>query len=213
MSSHLRKFLVLKNNYRKYDSKHTIKRMQAWRENARKLGQNGYRVAIELLGSMDFGISNEDSDIDCVLMFFCDEHHADPFCPEDCKNLVHIRDQLAAFNRHGERIEVLDWVNLRKVEEFIERRNYDEIEVVFPFLYYRGIGRPINSPLIARYGAILERDKKVKDGCNAWASEALKVFLSTSTHANSFEKYNNRLVRSGLPLSEGLKRKLDRYLR
>ena len=217
MPSLVRRFLRLKNNYRNFDTRDALKRMQAFRCSVRHILGLGRPVALELLGSIAFGITVKDSDTDCILMHFCKEHDDD--CPEECSELALIREELVkalgAYMYDDERfhLEILDWINLKCVERVVDSSSVVSSDILNRFMYYRTIGRPVNRPLIVKYSDALECSSEFMDRFDAWASDVMKDYLKTSSHQHSFNKYNERIRGSGLRLPQELQEELGRYLK
>ena len=218
MSSLLRKFLALKKHYRSYDTRCTVIKMQAFRNAVYDLSFNGRPAALEILGSIDFGISDESSDTDCVLLYYCTQDHPEVECPLHCETLQFYLTSLKSkleesiASEMNSNIELLDWINLAHIEKFVLTRDDIYTDLAYRFLYYRTVARPVNLPLIVQYSDVLEKDREFRESCNRWASDMLRIYLDTETHWYSFSKYNERIAHSGLRLPEDLKKKLKSYL-
>lgn len=207
----------LKNKYRNYDTKHALRRMQAFRRAVQSLKTRGYPVAIEILGSINFGLVEPHSDADCIILHFCDLHAEDGECPLNCPNLVFERDEIYKIvnkQLHNDvcKMEILDCINLKYVERAIRENRALNDPVVYRFMFYRIIGRPVNRPLFINYYDRLEQNKELLDGFRQYAVEALNVYLRTSDHRHSFKKYNERILARGLDLPDELIDELINYL-
>ena len=216
MPNLIEKYLTLKNNYRNYDTRDALKRMQAFRRAVRELSSKGYPIGIELLGSISFGIVEPYSDADCVILHFCDLHKNDGECPDKCPNFIFEQNELIkALKRLLKdemfNIEFLDCVNLRYIENAILRQDVQH-ECVYRLQYYRNMGRPVNRPLFVKYCNYLQTNEKFIQEFTDWSSEALMAYLQTSSHRHSFNKYNERIINKGLVLPSALKEELRTYL-
>lgn len=193
--------------------------MQAFRKTVQDLSFQGFPLAIEILGSIDFGISDKSSDTDCVLLYYCDDDHDDHECPEDCETLQYLKTELLnGVDKYigqdmNSRIEFLDWINLADVQDYIANNTKSKFDIVFRFLYYRTIGRPVNRPLIIQFSDALAQDRDLIKQSTTRASEILKSYLETGTHIYSFTKYNERITNNGLNLPDKLRKKLQSYLK
>ena len=211
-------YQALKNKYRNYDTKHALKRMQTLRRSVQELTDKGFPIALEILGSINFGIVEPNSDADLIVLHYCDLHMADGECAPNCPNLLFERDELLRHIRQqpdgaNSNIEVLDCINLRYVERMIQEKKFQEDEtVLFRFMFYRNMGRPVNRPLFIRLYETLESEKELSKRFNPWASEALAIYLKTSDHRHSFSKYNERILSQGLDLPDELREELKFYL-
>lgn len=93
MTKLIEKYIALKNKYRNYDTKEALKRMQAFRIVLKDLGEKGFHTGVEILGSINFGIVETASDIDCILLHFCDLHK-EVECPEYCPNFLYETEEI-----------------------------------------------------------------------------------------------------------------------
>ena len=108
-------------------------------------------------------------------------------------------------------IEVLDCINLRFIERLIQEKRFDD-PLLFRFMFYRNMGRPVNRPLFIRLYETLENERELAKQFQPWASEALAIYLKTSDHRHSFSKYNERIMSQGLDLPDELRDELKYYL-
>lgn len=211
------RYLVLKNKYRNYDTKHALRRVQAFRLATQDLSRKGYEVALEALGSINFGIVEPSSDADCILFHECDLHKTEGSCPNHCPNLQFIKSEISKsvskrLSPETIQIEYLDNINLRYVEEKIRNNEILGDETLYCLLFYRNIGRPVNRPLFISYCDALEESPQFIKEIIPWAGEALEGYLSTNQHRLSFNKYNERIRARGLDLPEGLLQELHAYM-
>ncbi|PJZ46450.1 hypothetical protein [Leptospira brenneri] len=211
------RYLVLKNKYRNYDTKYALKRMQAFRLATQELSRKGYEVALELLGSINFGIVDPTSDVDCILLLECDLHKDQSCCPAHCTNLSFVKTEISKFVSkrlapETVNIDYLDTINLKYVEEKIRTESVLGDETLYCLLFYRNIGRPVNRPLFIPFCDQLEENHDFVKEIMSWAAEALEGYLNTNQHRMSFNKYNERIRARGLSLPEGLQQELQAYM-
>ncbi|PJZ29453.1 hypothetical protein [Leptospira kmetyi] len=217
MTKLVEKYIALKNKYRNYDTKEALKRMQAFRIALKELEEKGFHTGVEILGSINFGIVETASDIDCILLHFCDLHK-DVECPEYCPNFLYETEEIKSslckrLNDENLKVEFLDCINLRMVEKAMEKKeNLKDSDLLKRLMFYRTIGRPVNRPLFIPYCEKLEENEEFIQDILDWGSEALEDYLRTSRHRFSFSKYNERIESSGLQLPPGLKEELKSYL-
>lgn len=216
MSTLVERYLALKNRYRNYDTRHALKRMQAFRRAVHEVGDKGYPTAIELLGSISFGIVEPYSDADCVLIHYCDLHKQED-CTDKCVNrLFETTEITKALKRRLKNemfnIDFLDCINLRVVEAAMQSGDLIGNDQVYRLLYYRTIGRPVNRPLFVKYCRRLEENEEFMAHFTKWSSEMLAAYLTTSRHRFSFNKYNERIISKGLALPQEIQEELKNYL-
>jgi hypothetical protein len=191
--------------------------MQALRMAMQELSGKGFEVSLELLGSINFGIVDPSSDMDCILLLYCDLHAREGECPKDCSNIHFTKEEIQRFLNsklfpEHPKIEFLDIVNLRTVENRLRDKDLFHDDLLFRLLFYRSIGRPVNRPLFVNYCDLLEENQEFVEKFIPWASEALMGYLSTNQHRFSFSKYNERILSRGLDLPTGLLEELRKYL-
>lgn len=211
------RYLVLKNKYRNYDTKYALKRMQAFRLATQELSRKGYEVGLELLGSINFGIVDPTSDVDCILLLECDLHKDQSCCPNHCTNLSFVKTEISKFvlkrlAPETFNIDYLDTINLKYVEEKIRTESVLGDETLYCLLFYRNIGRPVNRPLFIPFCDQLEENHDFVKEIMPWAAVALEGYLNTNQHRMSFNKYNERIRARGLSLPEGLQQELQAYM-
>lgn len=217
MNNLIERYLILKNRYRNYDTKYALKRMQAFRLAVQELSNKGYRVALELLGSINFGIVEPSSDADSILLHYCGLHKHDASCPNDCPNLVVEKNEIIKFVARklgGDdfRVDFLDNINLAYVDASIQENRILGNEGLYRLLFYRNLGRPVNRPLFIPYCEILEDNNEFIKEIIPWATEALTGYLKTNQHRLSFNKYNERILSRGMYLPQELEEELKKYL-
>lgn len=211
----------LKSKYRNYDTRDALRRMQAFRKALVRLEEKGFSIGLELLGSLNFGIVESNSDADLIVLHYCERHRKDGECMPHCSNLRFERDTIAQVlaERLGIEhfhIETIDCINLHYIDEHSKKntsqtRNLED-SMILRFLFYCAIGRPVKRMLFSEYYKRLNQNKRLSKYFNRWASEALSSYLNTSGHRFSFHKYNERIQDRGLQLPQGLREELEYYL-
>ncbi len=207
----------IKSKYRNYDTRNALKRMQAFRKALVNLSEQGFSVGLELLGSLNFGIVERNSDADVIILHYCNIHRKEKECLPSCPNLIFERETIARFlakslNMDSFHIETLDCINLHCIEDYKEGRIDKKDSRILRFLFYFALGRPVNQTLFSHHYRTLNAEKSLRKYFYTWASEALAIYLRTSTHRLSFHKYNERILSQGLKLPSDLRKELQYYL-
>ncbi|MCB1175844.1 MAG: hypothetical protein KDK39_19875 [Leptospiraceae bacterium] len=210
-------YQALKHSYRNYDTKVALRRMQALRRSVQELNRRGYAIALELLGSLNFGLVESSSDVDCILLHYCHEHLHEGECGLGCPNMIFKRDQLLSILKEKTRgetfhIEFLDVLNLKYIEHWLEADSKPEHEPIMRFLFYRFLGRPVNRPLVIHYYEQLEANPELMREFHEYGSQALSAYIQTSGHRHSFTKYNERIQSHQIRLPRDLIEELRNYL-
>lgn len=166
-------------------------------------------IAMDVVGSVNVGLSEESSDIDFILYLRCDSSCGEDFtqCERYRKAEAMIRDILGTKCR----VEILDCIDLNRVEKSIREKNY-ECEITQRFVAYRSLCRPINYRVIAPIEDLLNEDLEYRREVEGSIRSYFKIFLTTSQHVRSFSKYESRLNAIGIKLPESIRGKVRQYL-
>jgi hypothetical protein len=166
-------------------------------------------IAMDVVGSVNVGMSEESSDIDLILYLRCDSSCTDGFaqCERYRQAEAMIREILG--NRY--KADILDCIDLNRVEKSIREKNY-ECEVTQRFVSYRSLCRPIHYRVIAPIEDLLNEDMAYRKELEGSIRSYFKIFVTTSQHIRSFRKYEARLSAVGIKLPESIRGKIRRYL-
>ena len=200
----------IKEFYRMFQTQETEERLDKL-EQAALLMEEKIRddIAMDVVGSVNVGMSEENSDIDLILYLRCDSG-----CTEGCVQCERyrqagemIRGTLGSRYKGG----ILDCIDLNQVEKSIREKNY-ECEVTQRFVAYRSLCRPIHYRVIAPIEDLLNKDIAYRKELEGSIRSYFKIFLTTSEHIRSFHKYEARLRSVGIKLPESIRGKVQRYL-
>jgi Icc-related predicted phosphoesterase len=166
-------------------------------------------IAMDVVGSVNVGMSEENSDIDLILYLRCNSDCTEGFdqCERYRQAEAMIRETL------GDRCkaEILDCIDLNQVEKSIREKNY-ECEVTQRFVAYRSLCRPIHYRVIAPVEDLLNADMAYRKELEGSIRSYFRIFTTTSEHVRSFRKYEERLSAVGIKLPESIRGKIQRYL-
>ena len=200
----------IKEFYRMFQTQETEERLDKL-EQAALLMEEKIRddIAMDVVGSVNVGMSEENSDIDLILYLRCDSG-----CAEGCVQCERYRQAVEMIretlgNRY--KAEILDCIDLNRVEKSIREKNY-ECEVTQRFVAYRSLCRPIHYRVIAPIEDLLNKDIAYRKELEGSIRSYFKIFLTTSEHIRSFHKYEARLRAVGIKLPESIRGKVQRYL-
>lgn len=200
----------IKEFYRMFQTQETEERLDKL-EQAALLMEEKIRddIAMDVVGSVNVGMSEENSDIDLILYLRCDSG-----CTEGCVQCERYRQAVEMIretlgSRH--KAEILDCIDLNQVEKSIREKNY-ECEVTQRFVAYRSLCRPIHYRVIAPIEDLLNKDIAYRKELEGSIRSYFKIFLTTSEHIRSFHKYEARLRSVGIKLPESIRGKVQRYL-
>ncbi len=210
--SHIREielFNDLRQFFRLFQTKETEERLDMLEKVTRLLEGHFESVAMDIMGSVNVGLSQSESDIDMVLYLDCGQ-----VCIEKmgtCENLGKIREMIAQRLKGKYKFEIIDCVDLSVVRKGIEDRDF-ECEMTQRFVAHRSMGRPINYRVIAPVEDMLNKDIELRREIEGSIHAFFKIFVNTSQHVSSFEKYELRLKSLGIKIPEAIYDKIRDYL-
>lgn len=202
-------FKDIKNFFRMFQTEESELRVEKLEEIVRRIEPHVEDMAMDVVGSVNVGLSQPSSDIDIVLYLRCNQPcHDNLMSCECCSNAAHLIR--SALNEEY-KFEVLDCIDINVVEKNIRERNY-ESEALQRFVAYRSICRPINYRAIAPLEDMLNQDIEFRKEVEGSIRSYFRIFVATSQHIRSFKKYESRLKAIGIRLPESIRRKIVQYL-
>ncbi len=210
----LEKFLSLKEDLEKYATEEAKKRWKDLVEIARLIEKSGEKIAFDLLGSLNFGIVEHSSDVDMVIYLDCE--HEEEATKENTPKLkfyehLILNTLIYELNKKLYQIQIVDVINLRKLEKVIKEKKWQD-EILVRFIFYRIICRGINEKILKPYEEMLIKHKEKLQFIGEIIESLLKELLKSSTHTYSFYKYLSRLKEKGIELPSSMLLKLQEYL-
>lgn len=203
-------FNDIKQFFKLFQTQETDERVDALEQVARSLESRlGDDIAMDLVGSANVGLSQPSSDIDFVLYLRCGYECQGDY--KKCPNFVMAENLLKETLKDVYRFEIIDCVNLATVEKGIREKDYENEEIQ-RFVAYRSICRPINYRVIAPVEDMLNADMEFRNEIEGSIRSYFRIFVTTSQHIRSFDKYENRLRSIGIHLPESIRKKIQKYL-
>ncbi len=200
----------IKQFFRMFQTPETDERVDRLERVARLIeARINENIAMDIVGSVNVGMSQPSSDIDFVLYLRCG---AD--CDSDlrsCDNYKSARDLLGEALGGEYSFEIVDCIDLNSVERSIVERDY-ECETLQRFVAYRSICRPVNYRVIAPVEDMLNQDLEFRSELEGSIRSYFRIFVTTSQHIRSFDKYELRLRHIGIKMAEYIRSKIKRYL-
>jgi len=200
----------IKQFYRMFQTEETEDRLDKMEEVARLIEDRiEDDIGMDVVGSTNMGLCQTGSDIDFVLYIRCDpEGEADlNQCEQYRKAQVILEEVL----RPEYAFQIMDCIDLGVVEKSIREKNY-ECDMTQRFVAYRAICRPINYRVIAPVEDLLNEDMEFRSELEGSIRSYFKIFINTSQHTRSFEKYESRIKAIGIKLPEAMRQKIRSYL-
>lgn len=208
------KFLGIKDYFRKFTTKENMQRTRELARTARILQQTGPDISFDLLGSANFGMVVEASDVDIVMYLECD--HDEEARYENTPMLriyesLFLATILKEVSDHPFRLEVVDFINLRRLARAIQEPGFDD-DILARFVFYRTICRGVNKLPIRKYEQAISGNKELFKRIENHLTEALKEFTRSSSHRMSFQKYVSRLKEQNIKIPASMLEKIQEYL-
>jgi len=166
-------------------------------------------IAMDVMGSVNMGLSQHGSDIDFVLYLRCDEGCDVGF--GQCSYFKHAQNMINGILGKKYDFQIMDCVDLNRVEKSIREKNF-ECETLQRFVAYRSICRPINYRIIAPIEDMLDQDMVFRKEVEGSIQSYFRIFSTTSQHVRSLRKYEARLDAIGIKLPDSIRRKIKQYL-
>ncbi len=198
----------IKNFFRTFQTQETELRIEALEEVVRMLEGRFESVALDAVGSVNFGLSQSMSDIDFVIYMRCGNNCID--INGNCNNIAEINSQIEELLQGKFNFQIIDCVNLDIVEQSIKDKNY-ECESTQRFLSHRLLGRPVNYRVIAPIEDLLDENIEFRREIEGSIQSFFKIFTNTTQHVQSFQKYEQRLKSLGIKIPEAIKEKIKTY--
>lgn len=212
--SHIPEFKLyneIKNFYRSFQTVETDERLEQLEEVTLRFDQQIQQdIAMDVMGSVNMGLSQLGSDIDFVLYVRCVGG-----CDKEFNQCERYQEAMRSIKEiiGGEYdFQIMDCINLNIVEQAIREKDY-ESDILQRFVAYRAICRPINYRALAPVEDMLNRDMEFRRELEGSIRSFLQIFINTSQHTRSFEKYEKRLKHLGIKLPDAVRDKVQTYLR
>jgi hypothetical protein len=207
----------IKKFYRAFQTQETEERLNTLEEITSLIEDKMHAdIAMDVMGSVNFGLSTSESDMDIVLYLRCSENR--PQCKgvctggsEMCSYLTHAEEMIKEILKDKYDYHILDVVDLNRVEESIRDKNYEN-ETLQRFVFYRSICRPINYRVVAPIEDMLNKGLMFRKEIEGSLQAYFKIIAATSRHIGSFMKYEGRLSALGIKLPTWIRDKVRLYL-
>jgi Icc-related predicted phosphoesterase len=207
----------IKKFYRAFQTQETEERLHTLEDITSLIEDKMHAdIAMDVMGSVNFGLSTSESDMDIVLYLRCSENR--PQCrgvctggSEMCTYLTHAEEMIKEILKDKYDYHILDVVDLNRVEESIREKNYEN-ETLQRFVFYRSICRPINYRIVAPIEDMLNKELMFRKEIEGSLQAYFKIIAATSRHIGSFMKYEGRLSALGIKLPAWIREKVKLYL-
>ncbi|MBV6494658.1 MAG: hypothetical protein LDLANPLL_02692 [Turneriella sp.] len=209
-----KKFLGIKDYFRNFTTQENMMRTRELSRAARLIQQTGASISFDLLGSVNFGMAVEASDVDIVMYIECDHEEEARY---DNTPMLRIYESLffatilKEISHNPFKLQIVDFINLRRLGRAIREPGFDD-DIVARFVFYRTICRGVNKLPIRKYEQAISGNKELFHRIEDYLTEALKEFTRSSSHRMSFNKYMARLREQGVKIPASMVEKIHEYL-
>jgi len=210
-----KQFLGLKDYFRKYQTKASYSRIREIATIARILYQSGENIAFDFLGSVNFGMAQDHSDVDLVLYLECEETDEE-INGKNCPRFAKIQNLMHSLLSHELKeskylIEIVDVINLTTLDKAIKNNDYEH-DLIARFIFYRTICRGVNKKVLHPLEKKIIEKSDLFHKIEESLTNALIEFTRTSTHGASFKKYIKRLEEKNIHIPASILEKVVEYL-
>lgn len=209
-----KKFLGLKDYFRNFTTPETVRRTRELARVARLLQSTGAQISFDLLGSVNFGMAVESSDVDVVMYLDCEHEEEARY---DNTPMLRVYESLffatilREISDHPFKLQIVDFINLRRLERAIREPGFDD-DILARFVFYRTICRGVNKLPIRKYEKAISGNKELFKRIEENLTAALVEFTRSSSHRMSFNKYVARLKEQNINIPPSMLEKIQDYL-
>ncbi len=213
-SSKISLFEEIKFFFRQFETPDAKKKIMDFIKIARTIQRNGETIAFELLGSVNFGMSDTKSDVDLVMYHMCppnwqcDMDHC--YKHKYYQNLL-LHTLLYEISQDHYPMEVIDCINMRQVLQAIDQNDADN-EYLIRYAFYRRIGRAINKKFLHFVDRLLQRNTHLYRTISQKIDMLSMDVSNTTMEKKSLTKYRSRLKEMGISLPPAIQEKIFKYL-
>ena len=196
----------IKQFYRMFQTGETEERLIKLEEIARLMEEGIHDdIAMDVMGSTNMGLCENTSDIDFVVYIRCDPAYTGDI--NACPSFKKAKEIIETILTPRYAFQIMDAIDLNIVEKSIRQKDY-ECEMTMRFVAYRAICRPINYRFIAPVEDLLNQDPEFRAEIEGSIRSYFRIFINTSQHTRSFQKYERRIKEIGIKLPETIRMKI-----
>ena len=212
-----KKFLGLKDYFKTYQTEASFSRAREIARVARIIATTGDVIAFDILGSVNFGMAEDHSDVDLVMYIDAPElKDTEELTYENCPRLrfyqtLVLQTLVHEISKDRYTVQVVDHINLAALERAIDQKDYQS-DILARFVFYRTICRGVNKRVLHPVEKKILAKPQLFHEIEDQLSEALIEFTRTSSHEKSFKKYIDRLQNKDIHIPESILEKVLEYL-
>ena len=202
-------FNTLRGFFQQHETEATRTRITALETFCRSLEAEGHEIAFHLLGSLNFGMATDTSDLDTVLYF----RDRGLIVPDDVSYPVpdYVQSRLGQLKDQGLDLSICDCLNLARIEEAVITEDVHNM-LLQRFIFYYGTCRCVNAKLIKEVENLLIYKQPFRFQVEGELAEVFRMMISSFRHGFSFKKYQMRLHEKGITVPPYIEEKIWEYL-
>ncbi|MCS7206266.1 MAG: hypothetical protein NZ853_11280 [Leptospiraceae bacterium] len=213
----IKEYVEIKRYFRRFESQTSKERIRDFYRFAKILKQLGYEVAFDFVGSLNFGITEHNSDVDFILYIWCDEHVHQECTIFNCNNyrqvyFLILHTLMQNYIKPQYQAQIVDYINLKKLEKELNKESEHDHNILFRFAFYRSISRGVNLKILRPYQKKLLSKPELLKTLSKYIDDVIFTFNQSSKHNLSFEKYRIRLHENGIKIPDSIIKKIKNYL-
>ena len=166
-------------------------------------------MAFHLLGSLNFGMAEDTSDVDAVLYFRDQALQA----PDDasCPVPDYVQEKIETCKAAGLVVSICDCLNLAQIEAAIQREDVESL-VLQRFIFYATTCRCVNGRVIREVEHLFANNEWLRSKVEQELAQYFRMLISSFRHAYSFRKYQQRLREKGMTVPPYIEELIWQYL-
>lgn len=209
-------FNDLKKYFRSHETQASRNRIDQFRSFVRVIADAGLPVGFDVMGSVNFGLATEKSDVDLVLYVECENGFAGECPSPHCRTQQHVENLLIHTWIRGISdtpypVQIVDCINLNLLRKEIERED-PESSALIRFAFYRSVCRGVNAKLLRPYHNALLRNKTLIERMRPYLWTLFDELVRSSKHSFSLHKYQDRLKQLGVHIPESILKSIHGHL-
>jgi len=205
----IRLFNTLRGFFQHHETEASQTRIAALEDFCRELEARGHEIAFHLLGSVNFGMATDTSDLDAVLYF------RDPglTVPDDVSYPVpdYVASRLCDLKYRGLDLSICDCLNLARIEDAVITEDVHNM-LLQRFIFYYGTCRCVNAQFIKEVENLLTDKQPFRFLVEGELAEVFRMIISSFRHTYSFKKYQMRLREKGMTVPPYIEERIWEYL-
>jgi len=209
-------FNDLKKYFRRHETQASRKRILQFRAFSRVIAEAGLPVGFDVMGSVNFGLAMESSDVDLVLYITCEDGY-DGECPSPkCRTQQHVENLLIhtwirGISEAPYPVQIVDCINLNLLRRDLERGD-PESPVLLRFAFYRSVCRGVNARLLRPFQDTLVANQELVRKMQPYLWTLFDELLKSSKHNYSLHKYQERLHQLGIRIPGSMMERIRGHL-